>query len=314
MTRELVINGHTEAERAVDIKAETSGRIISVLVEQGSTVAAGDILAEIDMRDREARLAEARARLEQRKIEYSAARALSKKGFRAETNLAGAKSALEEARAQLKAIEIDIANTRIRAPFAGVLETRHVEVGDFVSAGTPIARIIDRDPFLVVGDVTERDVAKVRPGMKARATLVTGQTVEGTVSYVAAEAHAATRTFRVEVEVKDADRTLPVGVTAELRLSTPPEIAVLASPALLSLNDDGKMGVKLVGDDNRVVFHEVSVLSATADGVWLAGLPENARLITVGAGFVEPGDLVNPVPEERVLGGVRTSAQAEARS
>lgn len=103
-------------------------------------------------------------------------------------------------------------------------------------------------------------------------------------------------------------------MTAELRLSTPPEIAVLASPALLSLNDDGKMGVKLVGDDNRVVFHEVSVLSATADGVWLAGLPENARLITVGAGFVEPGDLVNPVPEERVLGGVRTSAQAEARS
>lgn len=314
MMRELVVNGRTEAKRVVEIKAETSGRIVSVPVAQGRAVAAGDLIAEIDMRERKARLTEARARLEQRKIEYDAALTLSKKGFRAETNLAAAKASLEEARAELKEIEVDVDNTSIRAPFAGVLETRYVETGDFVSAGTTVARVIERDPFLVVGDVTERDVAKVTLGMKAHAQLVTGQSVEGTVTFVSAEAHPVTRTFRVEVEVDNTTYALPVGVTTELRLPTKPETAVLASPALLSLDEDGRMGVKLVDGDDRVVFQQVDVLSATAQGVWLTGLPEGGRLITVGSGFVEAGDQVTAVPEQEVEGGISTTGSPEARS
>ena len=70
------------------------------------------------------------------------------------------------------------------------------------------------------------------------------------------------------------------------------------SPAILSLGTDGQLGVKTVQDDDTVAFHPVVVEQAQTDGVWVSGLPEQARIITIGQGFVSAGEPVVPTPEE----------------
>ncbi len=89
----MILRGHTEAIRKVDVKAETYGRVIELKVEKGDRVEKGAVLARLSPEDRPARLAEAKALRDQRKIEYQASDRLSKKGYRAETQLAGAKAA-----------------------------------------------------------------------------------------------------------------------------------------------------------------------------------------------------------------------------
>ena len=198
---EIVVNGHTAPVRAVELKAETSGRVIEVPVSEGSVVDGGTVLARLDLRDRESRVRQMAAALAQRELEYGAARKLGAKQFSSETRVAEALSQLEEARAELLEMRLDLAHTAIAAPFKGVVEQRMVEVGDFVEAGDPVAMVIEQDPFLVVGDAPEAMVARFEVGEPGVAQLADGRTAPGHIRFVATQADEATRTFRVELEV-----------------------------------------------------------------------------------------------------------------
>jgi len=290
--REVVVNAHTEAARDVEIRAETNGRVIEVGAERGAEVAAGDLLVRIDPREREALVREAEATLRQRELEFEAATKLGQKGFQAETKVAEAEAALEAARAALERVRIDLAHTRITAPMAGILELRPVEVGDFVDIADPIATLIEQDPFLVVGDVAESEVGQLALGMTGQAELITGDRVEGRISYIASRADPLTRTFRVELEVPSRDGGLRAGVSARLRIATEEVLAHRVPASLLALDDRGVLGVKAVDGDDRVSFHPARIVRAESDRLWLAGLPETLRVITVGQGFVREGDPV----------------------
>lgn len=296
-TTEIVLRGRTEASRAVLLRAETRGSVAEILVEKGRPVAAGEPLLRLAENDRRARLRQAEALLAQRRIEYEAASRLAERGHRAETAVAEARAQLEEARAAVAAIELDIAHTAVRAPFDGLLEERPVELGDFVDVGDAVARIIDLDPVLVVGQVSERDVGRLQEGALGRARLVTGQEVEGIVRYVAAVADEATRTFRLELEVANPDLEIVQGVSAEIRLPVASLLAHRVSPAVLTLDDAGLLGVKTVNAAGIVEFVPVRIAADEADGVWIVGLPETVTLITVGQEFVIAGQRVRPVPE-----------------
>jgi multidrug efflux system membrane fusion protein len=291
----LVVNGATAAVRKVELRAETIGRVIAVAAEKGAAVAKGDVIVRLAIDDREARLAEAKSLVRQRQMEAEAARQLQQKGFRPDTVLAANEAALEAARAQLARIEVDIARTTLRAPFAGVLDRRPAEIGTYVKEGDLIATLVDLDPILIVAQVSERDIGKLALGGAGQARLITGETVDGTIRYIAAAADAATRTFRVELAVPNPDRWLADGVTAQLRLPLPAARAHRVSPAMLSLGEDGSVGVKSVNSSDIVEFHPVSIVGDGAEGVWLTGLPGRVRLITVGQEFVKPGQRVQPV-------------------
>jgi membrane fusion protein, multidrug efflux system len=295
--REVVLNGRTEAARWVELRAETNGRIVAIGAERGRLIAAGAEVVSLDPRERRSMVAQAEAALAMREMEHEAAERLGEQGFQAETRVAEAKANLEAARAALDHARLNLAHTRITAPFAGVLDKRPVEMGDFVDIGDPVARVIELDPLVVSADVAERDIARITVGMEGRARLVGGAELEGRVRYVGREADPATRTFRVELEVPNAELRHPAGVSAELRLVDERLLAHRVPAALLALDDLGRVGIKSVNGEDEVVFHRVDIVRADADAVWLAGLPEIVRLITVGQGFVRPGDIVRPVPE-----------------
>ena len=294
---EIVLRGRTEAVRAVDLRAETRGTVSEIMVEKGAQVTEGDVLLQMSQDDRLARLRQAKALLEQRQIEYDAAAQLSTKGYRSDTAVAEARAQLEVAKAEVAAMEIDIAYTTVHAPFDGVVDARLAEIGDFLDVGDSIATIVDLDPILVIGQISERDVGHIHVGAPGTAHTVNGVALHGKVRYISAVADELTRTFRVELEIPNPSRQIVQGLSTEMRLPLAPMAAHLVSPAILTLADDGTMGVKLVGESGMVEFHPATIIADGPEGVWLAGLPPQATFITVGQEFVVEGQKVDAVPE-----------------
>ena len=182
---------------------------------------------------------------------------------------------------------------KIVAPFSGYLETLRVEEGDFLNTGAVCAALIDPDPMLLVADIAEKDIAQVQLGSEATAKLISGRLITGEVTFIASSADKNTRTFRVEISVDNKDRTIRDGVSAEIYIKGKEEPAHKISPAILSLNDQGKLGVRTVTADNRVEFKEINILEDTNSGMWVSGLGEEARIITLGQEYVFQGKTVN---------------------
>ena len=182
---------------------------------------------------------------------------------------------------------------KIVAPFSGYLETLRVEEGDFLNTGAVCAALIDPDPMLIVADIAEKDIAQVELGSEASAKLISGRYISGEVTFIASSADKNTRTFRVEISVDNKDRTIRDGVSAEIYIKGKQEAAHKISPAILSLNDQGKLGVRTVTANNRVEFKEINILEDTNSGMWVSGLGEDARIITLGQEYVFQGQTVN---------------------
>jgi multidrug efflux system membrane fusion protein len=163
--------GHTQSDREVEIKAETEGNISEVLVEKGTFVKQGDIIARINIDDRQRTLQSAQALVRQRQLEFEASRKLSQKSFRSQTKLAEAEALLNAAQAQLESARLDLEQTNIKAPFDGKLESRTVEVGDYVSKGSLIAKVVDLSPIVIQVEISENKISKIQDGQPAQALL-----------------------------------------------------------------------------------------------------------------------------------------------
>lgn len=298
VVREIIAQGQVEANRRVVLRAETAGTISEVIAQRGQPVQEGDPIVQIALNDREAQLKKTEALVAQRERDYNAITKLGKTGFQAETQISQALAELEAARADLEEIRLDIAKTVIRAPFAGVLNERPVEVGSMVSVGDDVAVLVDVDPLIISAQVPQQSIDELSVGDTGTVRLVTGQQAKGTVRYISAVADEATRTFRVELEIPNPARNINVGISGELRLPVESVATHFVSPAQLSLDSDGVLGVKTVNGDNTVEFYPVSIVRAGSNGVWVAGLPAEARLITVGQGFVQTGEQVRALPED----------------
>ena len=133
-------------------------------------------------------------------------------------------------------------------------------------------------------------------GQPASVRLLDGRTLEGRVDFISNVADAKTRSFRIEADVAPGAAEPRAGVSAELRITVGVERARFASPSILVLDDRGRVGVKAVDENHTVVFHPVALVRTQADGVWVSGLPEDARVIVQGQGFVTGGQVVAPVP------------------
>lgn len=289
--------GQTEANRSVDVRAEAEGRVAAIDIAEGDTVADGARIAVIDLDDRGARRDRAKAEVDFRTIAYDAAKKLEARQFQSKINLAEAESQLAQAKASLREIELEIADTRITAPFAGVVNTLAVEVGDYLRDGDVVATVVDFDPIIIAVEVTETWVAGVLVGDPARIELADGRTITGSVRYVSRVASPTTRTFRVEIASPNPDTALAEGVTADVDIPVGETRAHRISPALLTLDDDGRLGLKAVNAAGEVTFHAVKIVEDSTEGMWVTGLPERVTLITVGQEFVAVGEAVVPVDE-----------------
>jgi len=295
MTNRLILQGQTLAKRKVTVRAETGGVVTDVLLKRGDKVKLGASLIRLALEDREARLTEATSLLEERQVQYQAAQSLKQSGFQAETEMAHAKAALDAAKSIVKLAELELDRINVKAPIPGILNSRLVEVGDFVARGDPLATVVDLDPIRVVGLVSERYLGQVQVGKAGEVRLLDNTQVKATVTYVGSVASESTRTFPVEMEIANPQGKIIEGITAELHLPIKEVLAHKIAPSALSLLDDGTLSVKAIDEASVVVAHPVRILGDSSDGIWLGDLPPNLSVITVGHEFVKPGEKVTAV-------------------
>lgn len=293
----ISVKGKTEANRFVDIKAEVSGQVESLPVKKGTVVKAGDVLCKIAVEDRELRLQEAQAAADQAKLEYDGALRLKSGGFQSQTAIATAKARLEAANAELLRKSLDLQKTVIKAPFDGVVDERPVEIGDLMRSGDVCATLLDLNPLVVSGQLSEEEVVRVEVGSPVAAQLITGEKLQGTVRYVARRSDPVTRTFKVEAAIPNPDMSMYSGITADLRVQTGEIPAHLISSSLLILDAEGRIGVRYINADNRVEFANVELVGDHPEGVWVQGLPKKTLLITVGQEYVTKGEQVQATIE-----------------
>ncbi|MGI9342518.1 MAG: efflux RND transporter periplasmic adaptor subunit [Gammaproteobacteria bacterium] len=295
VTRMISVYGQTAPARTVEMSSETEGRVEAVEAIRGRRVRAGEVILRLDMRDRRARMAQADAAVREARTSYEAQLKLQQDGYVSETQIAESVAKLESAKAELTRANLDLEYMVVRAPFDGVLQERDVEIGDFVRSGDKIATFVDNTSIIVTGTIAEQDARFVHLDDDGQAKLATGQEVAGRIRYISPVADESTRTFNVELEVANPDGSLPAGVTAEMNLPGGKTLAHKVSPSLLTLNSAGDIGVKVIDAYDRVEFYPVVLSMSEQDGVWVSGLPETAKIITVGQGYVKTGQAVDPV-------------------
>src|ERR1041385_2926449 len=298
--RNLVLSGRTEADRKMMLTARVDGTISELKVRRGSVVKEGDVIAILSDEAREARVTQARAMLTQRKTELAARMKLVEQGTMPKLEAVNLETQFKAAEAGLAAAEAEKDRSVIRAPWPGIVNDVPVEIGQAVLSfmGKDIAQIVSIDPMLAVVEVAERNLGGVHLGDAAEVRLVTGAKANGKVRFISKSASPNTRPYRVDVEVPNADGSIPDGITTEVAIPLAPVPATRVPRSALTFSSAGDLGVRIVDTGNKVAFVKVSVVDDQQEFMWVGGIADGARVIVQGQDFVREGEAVEGVDAE----------------
>jgi membrane fusion protein, multidrug efflux system len=294
----LSLSGRTQAARTATVKAETTGTITTAPAVEGSVVEKGALLCGLDIQGKGARVREAEVDAAQKLQSLNAAIDLVAKGWASQGRVDTAKSVHEEAQASLDVARSDLAKTQIRAPFRGVFEKRLADVGEFLGPGGSCGVVVELDPVVVITEAEERKAVQIKTDAPAKLKLSDGGEAKGRVRYIAKMADAATRMFGVEVEIANPKNSIPVGRVAEIRIKTGEGDAHKVDPSLLTLDEQGRIGVRYLDVGGVVSFAPADIVDETAEGTWIAGLPRETLIVAEGQEGVKPGLRATPVVRE----------------
>ena len=288
----LALNSHTQPNRVVNLKAQIAGTVESVPGQRGAMVEKNQSICVIEAEERPQRLMQAKAKLEQAQIAYTGAQQLRTAGYQSDLAIAQAKANLEVAKLELTLSQNDVDSLNVKAPFSGIVEERPVEVGDFLTAGQPCAKLVELSPIKVVAEVSESDVVNLKIGDKASALFDDYVSKSAVISYIAHQANPVTRSYKVEAVVKNTELQLRSGISGQLQLHMDRVRAHLIPASLILLDADGQTMVRAVSEENLVTQHKITVVGEAENGLWVTGLPAMINLITVGQNYVTQGEKV----------------------
>ncbi len=306
-----LLDGSVEAVRAATVNAEISGRVSEIGFDVDDFVKRGDVLVRFRdvevgsrVRQAEASLAEARARLTEAEGDYRRIQKLHEQRLVSQSQLDNARAAYESARARVESARAQLTSakeqrdyTEVKAPFSGFVTQRFVEVGESVSVGTRLFSGVSLEKLRVSVMVPQRLIERVRASGKARVVFGDGRAVDSESLTVYPYADAATHDFKVRVNLPPGVEGLYPGMFLKVAfdLGESPRMRVpLQTVAFRS----ELTGVYVVGEDGRVSLRQVRLGERHEDG-----------RITVLAGL-SPGERVAMDP---IRAGVLLKAQAQAR-
>ena len=225
--------GSVAAVHGVVVSADLPGIVAGIDFESGSSVTAGDVLVRLDTSQERAQLAAAQARRELARLNLERSRQLLAKQVAAQAEYDQVAAVAAEADAQVGEIEATIERKRIRAPFAGVLGIRQVNLGQYLKAGDPVVPLQTMDPVYVNFTLPQQEMSSLRIGAQvvaaAESAAIGG--LEGRITAINSQVDEATRTVQVQATFRNSDHRLRPGMFAEVRTSLGAGSAVIALPA-----------------------------------------------------------------------------------
>ena len=291
----LILQGELEAQRELELRARQSGHVEALPVAEGSRVEAGEVMLALAREELPARLSQAEDDLALARAELAGAESLLSRKLISRPEYLRLQAQVSRATAELAALQRQLDDTRLEAPFPGTLDRLDVELGELVQVGEAWGRLMDDSRLVAAAWAPQRDALDLAAGLPAELRLLDGSRLSGEVSMVARRAEEATRSFRVEVSADNPEGRRLAGASATLAITLPERRVHRLSPALLVLDPDGELAVKHLDADDRVVQTRVTLVDADLETARVAGLPDPVRLITLGAGLVEVGERVTPV-------------------
>jgi RND family efflux transporter MFP subunit len=289
--------GQVEADRDVVVASEEAGVVRSILVEKGARVQAGQPIVRIDDRLLRAQHDQAVSEAALARETFERQRRLwEEDSIGSELTFLRAKYGAETADANARALATRLERTTIRAPIEGILDARFVEIGSTLVPGSDVARIVDADPLKVVAGIPERYAGEVRTGAVAVVTFDNGRIVEGRASFVGTAIDGQSRTFPIEVVVRNEGGALKPGMVANVRISRGSERQVILVPRDAVMRVQGGYIVYVAADRNGQWVAETRVVitgSGDAGRVVIAeGLEAGEQVIVTGQQQVAGGDLI----------------------
>ncbi len=293
----LSLGGRSEAEIA-PVAFGAPGKVAYLPVAEGAIVKAGDLLCGLEGDGSNARVRQAEATAARAREQHTSDQKRLAEGWVSPARVKASRAALDEAQAALDVARAAAAERRAVAPFRGVFEKRNAAMGQFVALGSPCGTVVRLDPITFVSGASENQALRIRTGAPARVKLPDGKEVAGQVEKLASVADPRTRNFEVKVAVPNADNAIPVGRTAEVKIDIGLGKAHKLSPSLLKTDSQGRIGVYYLDVGGVVGFAPADIVDEGKDGIWVAGLPDEAQLVAEGQDHVVAGMRVTPVVRE----------------
>jgi membrane fusion protein, multidrug efflux system len=266
--RIIRISGVTSPDKRTTLATRSAGILGEMKVKKGDRVEAGDVVLVLDGAEKQAMVDTAKALLEQRQKEAENIERLVKNGISPTTQSDSARSALASARSP---------------------------------SGEAVAVLLQLDPVVALGEVSEREIAYVTVGSDADVRLISGDIVTGKVRHVSLEATTGTRTFPIEVAIANPDNKLPAGMTAEIMIKSEAVQAVKLPRSVVTLDAAGNLGLRILNADNTVGFVPIDLIDDSPAGLVLSGVPQNTKIIVAGQDLVSDGETVKAVPADASL-------------
>ena len=179
----------------------------------------------------------------------------------------------------------------LMAPFNGIILDGHKIEGELVTPGSSVYEIIDLSKIKIVGYLNENEIKGINIKNKVEVSIL-DKIIEGTIDYISPIADYSTKTFEISVIFDNLDLSIRDGLSAELKIYKEKIKVHQISPSVLSLGNDGDIGIKVLNQDNEVIFKEIVIIEDTSDYMLISGLEDKENIITIGQQYVSSGDKV----------------------
>ncbi len=289
-----------EAYAEADVIAKVEGEIRAILAEEGDVVTEGQIIARLDGDRLRLELNESRARLSKMQRDFERNKDLRGKGLLSEGDFEKLQFDLEALQASYNLASLELDYTQIRAPIDGIVSERYIKIGNTVRVGDPLYRVTGLDPLVAYLHVPEREYRRIHAGQPVAIDIdaLAGQRVIATVTRISPVVDPATGTFKITIEIRDAERRIKPGMFGRMSIVYDRHENVLQVPRSAIVNDIGSESVFVVEDGKAV--RKVVTTGYGENGMIeiVEGLEDTDNVITVGQIGLKPDARVTVINAE----------------
>ena len=307
----ILATGQIEAVQSIELRPDVEGRLVRILVREGSPVAQGTALFKIDDAELKAQVDQIEAERDLARQSLTRTRDLLQQKASSQAELERAEATMRSNEAQLERLKTRLARTVVRAPFAGVMGQRFVSLGDYVTSDTRLAALQTVSPQRASFQVPERYAEQLEPGQNVtfRVAALPGREFTGKVDFVDPIVQLPGRTIMVKARVPNPRRELQAGMFIEARLATAtrPNAVVIPEDAVLPLQ--GSNFVWVVAD-GKATRRQVELGVRTPGFVEVKSGVERAEQVVVGGQerLAEGAPVQATLVQRRPLGGREETA------